>query len=75
MNNGRTHWEGCHEHHLECALAKLAKCERDAERYQIVRRMNAAQFADAFILNIRTGKPFDEIIDDLGPFYKAARGE
>lgn len=37
MNNGRTHWEGCHEHHLECALAKLAECERDAKRYRVLR--------------------------------------
>lgn len=31
MNEGQTHWEGCHEHHLECALAKLAEAQRERD--------------------------------------------
>ena len=27
MTDGRTHWEGCHEHHLDCALARLAEAD------------------------------------------------
>lgn len=38
------------------------------QRYEIARRMNPRQWADAWKLNLSTGKPFDEIIDDLGPF-------
>ena len=40
------------------------------ERYETVRRMNAQQFTDAFTLSLRTGKPFDEIVDDLRPFVR-----
>jgi hypothetical protein len=38
------------------------------QRYQVARRMNPKQWADAWKLNTTTGKPFDEIIDDLRPF-------
>ena len=38
---------------------------QDAERYQIARKMNPLQWADAYQLNIQTGKPFDEIIDAM----------
>lgn len=37
-------------------------------RYEIVRRMNVRQLRDAWQLNISTGKPFDQIIDELAPF-------
>lgn len=46
--------------------------QADALRYNTVRRMNAQAFAEAYKLNIATGKPFDEIIDNLQPFYDAA---
>lgn len=51
------------------AIDALAK---DAARYAIARRMSPQQWADARELNHRTGKPFDEIIDDLAPFFDAA---
>lgn len=47
---------------------ELAEARKDAERYQTARCMNVQQWKDAFLLNIKTGKPFDEIIDDLRPF-------
>lgn len=47
---------------------ELAEARKDAERYQTARRMNVPQWKDAYLLNIKTGKPFDEIIDDLRPF-------
>jgi hypothetical protein len=56
-----------------CALA-AAEIERLAvwhERYETARRMNPRQWADAWQLNISTGKPFDEILDDLRPFLRA----
>lgn len=52
--------------------AELAAARVDADRYKTVRYMNVSQFRDAFALNIRTGKPFDEIIDNLRPFKDAA---
>jgi hypothetical protein len=47
------------------------ECERlriGHYRYEKVRRMTAQQFAAACEVNIRMGKPFDEIIDDLRPY-------
>ena len=38
------------------------------DRYEVARRMNPAQWRDAWHLNIKTGKPFDEVLDDLRPF-------
>ena len=38
------------------------------DRYETARRMNQRQWADAWKLNLSTGKPFDEIIDDMRPF-------
>ena len=38
------------------------------DRYEIVRRMHVPMFKDALELSIRTGKPFDQIIDELKPF-------
>lgn len=38
------------------------------QRYETARRMNPRQWADAWKLNTTTGKPFDEIIDDMRPF-------
>ncbi len=55
--------------------AELEGMRKKADRYEIIRRFNAPQFADVLKLNISTGKPFDEIIDDLGPFYRAAIAE
>lgn len=49
-----------------------AKWMPAARRYEIVRRMSVPAFQDAFVLNRRTGKPFDEIIDELAPFYLTA---
>lgn len=37
------------------------------DRYETARRMNPQQWADAWKLNISTGKPFDEIIDERRP--------
>ena len=48
------------------------KCDRlkiGHDRYETARRMNSRQWSDAFLLAITTGKPFDEIIDELRPFY------
>jgi len=51
----------------DCAAERLGY-----ERYETARRMNPAQWADAWKLNISTGKSFDEIIDDLRPFVRPA---
>ena len=50
------------------AEEELAELRLAADRYETARRMNPKQWADAWKLNTTTGKPFDEIIDDLKPF-------
>lgn len=35
------------------------------DRYELVRRMNVDAFRHAYVLNWRTGKPFDQIVDEL----------
>ena len=37
-------------------------------RYEIARRLDPRQWAAAFELNIKTGKAFDQIIDEIGAF-------
>lgn len=41
------------------------------DRYETARRLSPAQWVDVWKLNISTGKPFDEIIDDLRPFVRS----
>lgn len=54
------------------ALAELCEAydllQLGHERYDTARRMNPRQWAAAWKLNTTTGKPFDEIIDDMRPF-------
>ena len=50
---------------LRCEVVRLGAGH---DRYETARRMNPQQWADAWKLNISTGKPFDEIIDNLRPF-------
>jgi hypothetical protein len=57
---------------IEALRAERDALAKDAARYAIARRMSPQQWADAWELNHRTGKPFDEIIDDLAPFFDAA---
>ena len=59
----------------EVLRPRVAQLERQVEdlrighaRYEAARRMNPRQWADAWHLNLTTGKPFDQIIDDLAPF-------
>jgi len=59
---------------------ELERLRLGYERYETARRMNPQQWADAWKLNISTGKAFDEIIDDLRPFVRtktevAGKGE
>ena len=55
------------------AEQELAELRLAAERYETARRMNPRQWADAWQLNIQTGKPFDEIIDNMRPFMMPNR--
>ena len=61
--------ESSHELYCRCmdAAAEIKRLRLAAERYETARRMNPRQWADAWKLNTTTGKPFDEIIDDLRP--------
>jgi hypothetical protein len=59
--------------------SELAACKEDAERYrkgheryETARLLHPQQWKEAWLLNRNTGKPFDEIIDDLRTFGSAA---
>jgi hypothetical protein len=54
---------------------ECAELRKDAERYRTARQMNPRMWKEACMLNLSSGKPFDEIIDDLKPFFGAAMGE
>lgn len=43
----------------------MNELERDARRYQEVRRLKPAQFMQVWKANVESGIPFDEIIDCL----------
>ena len=54
---------------------KLAFARVGSDRYQIARRMNPRQWAAAWQVNVKLGKPFDQIIDEMRPFVMDAIGE
>lgn len=53
--------------------AQMAQYHKGHERYETARRMSPHQWKDAWLLNRNTGKPFDEIIDDLRPFMLCSK--
>lgn len=50
------------------AIEELRELYAAARRYEIVRRLNPEAYAMAYRVNITTGKPFDEIVDDMAAF-------
>ena len=54
-------------------LSRIGKGERTIDRYELIRRLSPRDFSDIYQLNISTGKPFDEIIDNLLPFVRGAK--
>ena len=50
------------------AIAEVEKLRIGHQRYETARRMSPLAWQSAWQLNTATGKPFDEIIDDLRPF-------
>lgn len=57
-------WCGLHARQRE----ELERLRTGHQRYETARRMNPRQWAAAWKLNTTTGKPFDEIIDNMRPF-------
>lgn len=45
------------------AIDEIKRLRSCCQRYETARRMNPQQWAEAWQLNITTGKPLDEIID------------
>jgi hypothetical protein len=58
----------------EAAIDEIKRLRINHRRYETVRRMTAQQFAAACEINIRMGKPFDQIIDELRPFALPSGG-
>lgn len=42
---------------------KVQAWKKDAERYQEVRRMSLRQFSEIYEANLKSGVPFDQLID------------
>lgn len=61
--------EGMPEEFCSENLALQREIRKSLVRYDVVRHMNVSQLRDAWQLNISTGKPFDQIIDELAPFF------
>lgn len=53
------------------ALEEIERLRIGHSRYETARRMDPRRWRDAWMLNLSTGKPFDEIIDELAPFMTA----
>lgn len=52
----------------QLAMVELEQLRKGFNRYETARRMNPRAWAAAWELNIKTGKPFDQIIDEMRPF-------
>lgn len=53
------------QNNLDAKDKEIEKYKQGYERYEKARLMNVKQWQDAFLLNIQTGKPFDQIIDEF----------
>jgi mRNA degradation ribonuclease J1/J2 len=51
-------------------LSRLEAGQKAIARYELIRRLSPREFSDIYQLNISTGKPFDEIVDNLLPFVR-----
>lgn len=47
------------------AANEIERLGNSDKRYELVRKLNAQQFAELYKTNIETGTPFDQLIDDL----------
>ena len=54
-------------------LSRLSEGQKAIDRYELIRRLSPREFSDIYQLNISTGKPFDEIVDNLLPFTRGAK--
>lgn len=52
------------------AMVELQRLRAVADRYETARLLNPRHWKDAWELSISTGKPFDDIIDDVRPFLR-----
>jgi len=53
-----------YQEQLLAVRRELEEARKGKERYEYVRRLNPTSFASLFTQNIRTGKHFDDIVDD-----------
>lgn len=58
------------ERELAAARKEIERLRIGHERYETARLMHPNSWADAWKVNASTGKPLDEIIDDLRPFVR-----
>lgn len=53
------------EYFVELPLSEYHKIKDGFDRYEKVRKLNPRQFKEIYEENIKTGVPFDELIDRL----------
>lgn len=53
---------------MRAAANEIERLRAVEARYETARRMHPRQWTEAWALSLSTGKPFDEIIDDMRPF-------
>jgi len=71
----RHYGTGTAHQEYECLALLRAEINRLSighARYETARRMNPRQWADAWKLNLRTGKGFDQIIDEMRPLMRSS---
>ena len=51
---------------MERAADAIERLSIGATRYEIIRKLNVAQFAELYKKNLSAGVPFDQLIDELG---------
>jgi hypothetical protein len=72
---GRHALDNAHSIMAECygtlgaLMLEVERLRAGHDRYEVVRRMNVSAFQDAYVLNRRTGTPFDDIVAEQAHFY------
>ena len=60
---------------LDVLAAEVRRLQVSHKRYETLLRLNVPAFRALLEANLVIGKPFDELVDDLGPFMERSRDE
>ena len=54
---------------LGALMLRVEELEVWRDRYETLRKINPRAFSDLFVENLRGEKPFDQLVDELKPFF------